>query len=152
MNTFFYPKLEKMGYSAVKRWTRKVDIFEYDLILVPIHLGVHWCLATIDLTKPGVYYYDSMGADNNRCLSALIKYLEAEHMDKKKTAFDTSDFEAVNVKDIPQQDNGSDCGMFTCKNAEYLSRRAPITFTQADMQYFRKRIIWEIVKDTLLHP
>lgn len=33
-------------------------------------------------------------------------------------------------QDIPQQMNGSDCGMFACKYAEYITREAPITFTQ----------------------
>ena len=36
-------------------------------------------------------------------------------MDKKGSTFDTSNFQSVIVKDIPQQMNGSDCGMFTCK-------------------------------------
>merc|ERR1719318_297181 len=48
--------------------------------------------------------------------------------------------------------NGSDCGMFTCKFAEYLSRRAKFTFSQRDMPYFRKRMVYEIVKNKLLHP
>ena len=36
-------------------------------------------------------------------------------MDKKRQTFDVSDFESVIVRDIPQQMNGSDCGMFACK-------------------------------------
>ena len=43
--TFFYPKLIKDGYSALKRWTRKIDVFSYDFIIVPLHLGLHWTLA-----------------------------------------------------------------------------------------------------------
>jgi sentrin-specific protease 1 len=43
--TFFYPKLIKDGYSSLRRWTRKVDIFSHNLILVPVHLGLHWTLA-----------------------------------------------------------------------------------------------------------
>ncbi|NWQ72361.1 SENP1 protease, partial [Neopipo cinnamomea] len=39
-NTFFFTKLRSAGYGAVKRWTKKVDIFSVDLLLVPIHLGV----------------------------------------------------------------------------------------------------------------
>jgi len=151
-NTFFYPKLMQQGHSALKRWTRKVDIFSFDLILVPVHLGMHWCLATIDLKRKGVFYYDSMGGDNISCLDALLKYLQDEHMDKKKSPFDTSSFNSEIVKDIPQQMNGSDCGMFTCKFAEYLSRDAPISFSQEDMPYYRRRMIYEIVKNNLMYP
>lgn len=46
-STFFYPKLLKDGYNSLRRWTRKVDIFSLDLVLVPIHLGLHWTLAVI---------------------------------------------------------------------------------------------------------
>lgn len=136
----------------VRRWTKKVDLFSYDLILIPVHLGMHWCLAVIDIENKGVFYYDSMGGNNRDAVRALLSYLEQEHMDKKKQPFDTSGFQAEIVKDIPQQMNGSDCGMFTCKFAEYLSRRAPISFTQEDMPYFRQRMIYEIVSNDLLHP
>jgi len=44
-NTFFYPKLRSSGYTAVRRWTKKMDIFSKDILLVPVHLGVHWCLS-----------------------------------------------------------------------------------------------------------
>lgn len=43
-STFFYPKLISGGYKAVRRWTRAVDLFKLDLILVPVHLRVHWAL------------------------------------------------------------------------------------------------------------
>lgn len=152
MNTFFLPKLRTTGYSAIKRWTRKVDIFSFDKILVPVHLDVHWCLAVIDLKKKGVYFYDSMGSDKNDILKKLLEYLKQESMDKKKTEFDTSGFKLENVKEIPRQMNGSDCGMFTLKYAEYLSRNASITFTQEDMPYFRRRIVYEIVNNKVIHP
>lgn len=152
MNTFFYPKLIQSGHSALKRWTRKVDIFAHDLILVPVHLGMHWCLATIDIKRKGVFYYDSMGGNNEKCLHALIQYLRDEHLDKKKSSYDTSQYSMEIVKDIPQQMNGSDCGMFTCKFAEYISRNAAITFNQENMPYFRRRMIYEIVKNNLMHP
>ena len=46
--------------------------------------------------------------------------------------------------------NGSDCGMFACKFAEYLSRDARLTFTQEHMPYFRRRMVYEIVTKKLL--
>lgn len=33
-------------------------------------------------------------------------------------------------QEIPQQMNGSDCGMFTCKYADYITKDKSITFTQ----------------------
>ncbi len=70
-STFFYSKLIKDGYSSLKRWTRKVDIFSYNLIVVPIHLGLHWTLAVIDMNCQEIRYYDSMNGNNNECLKAL---------------------------------------------------------------------------------
>ena len=43
--TFFFPRLSKDGFRGVQRWTKKVDLFAYNIILVPIHLGLHWTLS-----------------------------------------------------------------------------------------------------------
>lgn len=149
-NTFFYPKLMKTGFASVRRWTKKVDLFSHDLLLIPVHLGMHWCMATIDFRTKCVRYFDSMLGDNNKCLEALLKYLEDEHQDKKSSPFDKTGWIAENVKDIPQQMNGSDCGMFACMFAEYLSRDADITFDQKHMPYFRRKMVYEIVTANLL--
>lgn len=151
-NTFFYPKLMSSGHSGLKRWTRKVDLFQQDIILIPVHLGLHWCLATVCPKEKAIRYYDSMGGRNQDCLNGLKRYMEAESVEKKKTSLDTSDWTLECVENIPQQMNGSDCGMFTCKYAEYLSRKAKITFAQKDMPYFRKRMVYEIITQKLINP
>ncbi|KJH52850.1 hypothetical protein DICVIV_00895 [Dictyocaulus viviparus] len=46
--------------------------------------------------------------------------------------------------------NGSDCGVFACKFAEFASRRAPIVFTQQHMPYYRQRMVYELVEQKLL--
>lgn len=50
-STFFYPKLKHSGYSSVKRWTPAINLFEKELILVPVHQRVHWSLVVINLRK-----------------------------------------------------------------------------------------------------
>lgn len=149
-NTFFYPKIMKMGHSGVKRWTRKVDIFSMDLILIPVHLGMHWCLAVIDFRNKEILYYDSLKGNNAGCIQGLKKYLQDEHMDKKKTAFDITGWKELMPKNIPEQMNGCDCGVFMCKYAEYKSRYADFTFKQDNMPYFRKRMIYEILSKKLM--
>jgi Ulp1 family protease len=51
-NTFFYQTLTQgvrkgINYDAVKRWTAKIDLFQYDYIIVPVHESAHWYLAII---------------------------------------------------------------------------------------------------------
>lgn len=55
-----------------------------------------------------------------------------------------------NAKDIPRQNNDYDCGVFICMYAEFISRNRQFTFTQDDMEYFRKKMIHEICTGTLL--
>ncbi|XP_020723077.2 sentrin-specific protease 1 [Bombus terrestris] len=150
MNTFFYPKLISGGHSSLRRWTRKIDIFSQDIIVVPIHLGIHWCMSIIDFRDKSIRYYDSMGGNNSKCLSALRQYLEDESLDKKKQTYDTSSWKLECAKNIPQQMNGSDCGVFSCMFAEYICGNKKITFTQQDMPYFRNKMIYEILKSKLL--
>ena len=150
--TFFYPRVVKQGHMGVRRWTKKVDIFSYSLLLIPIHLGMHLCLATVDMEKKTIVYYNSMGGDNLKCLAALDKYLKDEHKEKKGSTMDDSGWTRKIAMDILQQMNGSNCGMFTCKFAEYISRRAKISFREKDIPYFRQRMIYEIVTNNLLHP
>lgn len=149
--TFFYPKLIKDGYTMLRRWTRKIDIFSFDLILVPLHLGLHWTLAVIDFNCREIRYYDSMNGNNGECLKALRNYLNEEHKDKKGSPYDLTEWNFLHNKNLPQQMNGSDCGMFACKYAEYLSRaKTTFNFNQSHMPYFRRRMIWEILNTQLM--
>ncbi|KAG7520911.1 sentrin-specific protease 1-like [Solea senegalensis] len=151
-NTFFYPKLRRSGYTAVRRWTKKTDIFSKDILLVPVHLGVHWCLSVVDFRKKAIMYFDSMGGNNDKACQDLFEYLQEESKDKKGKKLETSGWTLCSRKanEIPQQMNGSDCGMFTCKYADYITKDKPITFTQKHMPYFRRRMVWEIVNHKLL--
>lgn len=151
MNTFFIPTLMSRGHSGVKRWTRKTDIFSYDLIPVPVHVGgIHWCMAMIRMKERIIRYYDSMGNPNQPVLEALEKYLIDEAMDKKNISLDTSGWVLQNVTDCPRQMNGSDCGVFSCMFAEHLTRNASISFSQSDMPYFREKMVLEISIGELL--
>lgn len=45
-------------------------------------------------------------------------------------------------QEIPQQMNGSDCGMFTCKYADYITKDKPITFTQVSVNGIISKKSW----------
>ena len=53
-NTFFFQRLTEspkgkkdINYAGVEKWTKKVDIFTYDYVVVPINERAHWYLAII---------------------------------------------------------------------------------------------------------
>lgn len=157
-STFFFPKLEgggggqTGGHTAVKRWTKSVDLFLYDLILVPLHLGVHWAMAVIDLRSKTVKSYDSMGQRHDCICRLLLLYLKEEHKAKKGRELDSAKWSVGSLRstEIPQQKNGSDCGVFACKYADYIAKGRALTFKQCHMPLFRKLMIWEILNQKLL--
>ncbi|KAF8770742.1 Sentrin-specific protease like protein [Argiope bruennichi] len=50
-NTYFFAALKNRGPRGVLRWTRRLEdkknIFEFDIVFVPLHLGMHWALCGV---------------------------------------------------------------------------------------------------------
>ncbi|KAI8324382.1 Senp1 covalent complex with sumo-2 [Martensiomyces pterosporus] len=149
-NTFFYSTLRDQGYARVRRWTRRVNLFEKDMFIVPVHLGVHWCCAVVSFKAKAITYYDSLLGDNHKCLRLLMDYLHSECKDKLGSAFDDSAWTMKCDKDIPRQQNGYDCGIFAATFAEYASRDAPFMFGQGNCPYLRRKMIYEIATKSLI--
>jgi len=150
MTSYFYSTLtrtNKFDYSRVRRWTSKIDIFDMDKILIPIHLGNHWTMLVIQMKKRHIDYYDSLGG-SHRCVEDMKKYLKEEYKDKKKMDLKDQWTHKYHTN-IPHQKNGYDCGVFACRFAECEARNSPFDFSQANMTYFRKRMILEIVTNQI---
>ena len=52
-NTMFYAKLAESDkgycYANVRRWTKRVDLFSKEMVIVPTHVdGIHWTLSVIN--------------------------------------------------------------------------------------------------------
>ena len=63
--SFFFNKLKTSGYEGVRRWTKKVDVFACDAVLMPVNLhDAHWVTACINLRLKRFEFYDSMGHSN----------------------------------------------------------------------------------------
>ncbi|NXR58250.1 SENP2 protease, partial [Rhadina sibilatrix] len=151
-NTFFYAKLSSTSYKEVKRWTQGVDIFKHDIIFVPVHLRAHWTLLVVDLREKTIKYFDSLGQKGDHICESILKYLEEESRQKRKIELTASEWtlHSMGTQEIPQQNNGSDCGVFVCKFADFISRDKPITFTSEHMPSFRRKLVWEIIHKRLL--
>ncbi|NWU48046.1 SENP2 protease, partial [Dromas ardeola] len=91
-SSFFYEKLTSGGYKAVGRWTRRVDLFKKDIILVPINLSLHWTLAVIDTRKKTVRYFNSLGQEGDKICETLLKYLQDESREKRNVKLNVSEW------------------------------------------------------------
>jgi len=153
-NSFFYPLLSvnENGYNfkRVAKWSKNIDIFSLDKVLIPVHQGKHWCLAVINLSNKRMEYYDSMGGKNDTCVETLRKYIVDEYIAKKKESYELSDWQDYTPGSrVPQQNNGFDCGVFMCKYADYSAQNKNFTFNQSDMPFCRRRMILEILKQDI---
>jgi len=153
VNTFFFTTLESDGYSKVRRWSKraKVDVFNLDFLIVPVHLGAHWTCAAVNFNDKNVTFYDSMRSNGSSYVSTIFNYLLDEHNDKKSTTIYKSKWTLNGNGSCPQQRNGGDCGVFTCCVAENLSRGlANWNFDQSQMQFIRKKMCIEIMSQKIL--
>jgi len=152
-STFFINKLfqdsGKYEYSNVRRWTLakklKYDVLRCEKIYVPVHQRMHWVLAEIDVTNKRISYYDSLLGECRTTVRNLKNWVIDEAKNKLNEDWDEDEWEECYPKDIPQQMNGCDCGVFMIKYADYLSAGAELAFTQKNMEYFRQRIVSDIL-------
>ncbi|XP_048017277.1 uncharacterized protein LOC125249118 isoform X1 [Megalobrama amblycephala] len=120
-STFFYSKLQSgEGHAAVKNWTKTQDLFLFDLVFVPLHLGMHWALAVIDFKSQTIQCYDSMGQRHDDICHMFLKYLTEEHKVKKGCILEASRWTIGRMR------------------------------TYCDIPLFRKVMVWEIVHEKIL--
>lgn len=69
------------GFNPVCR--SQVDLFSKRLLLVPIHLEVHWCLVSADIVKKKICLYDSQGISLLKVARVTTDFLNAFHNDTR---------------------------------------------------------------------
>uniref|UniRef100_A0A665TBX5 Ubiquitin-like protease family profile domain-containing protein n=1 Tax=Echeneis naucrates TaxID=173247 RepID=A0A665TBX5_ECHNA len=150
LNSFFHRQLMTKGYDGVKRWTKQVDLFSKSLLLVPIHLEVHWCLVTADLVKKKICLYDSQGNALQKVARYRLEAPPAENLPRCKLNYIMSCLLCCPTQKIPQQSNENDCGVFVLEYCRCLALAKPFQFSQEDIPKIRKRIYKELC-DCKLH-
>ncbi|ODQ82354.1 hypothetical protein BABINDRAFT_31423 [Babjeviella inositovora NRRL Y-12698] len=152
--THFFSTLKAKGHAGVARWAKrkKVDVTKMDYVFVPMNIqNAHWALAVINNKERRFQYYDSMrGLSSMDALNRLCDYMTDESKRLGVTGIDYTEYEMDADVPAPRQENGYDCGVFTCTNVEYLSRGAKLTFKQSDMQNLRNKMALEVLQGELL--
>lgn len=159
-STFFLNKLYKdkgvYKYDEVRRWTIPTRlklagqasscILDCDKIILPVHQGIHWTAAVIDLARKEVAYYDSMGGEDDDVIDSLLQYIKDEAKNKRQQDWDVSEWRKRYPKDIPRQRNGCDCGVFTIMYADYFGMNKPWDFAQEHMDDIRINVVYDLIR------
>lgn len=149
--THFFSTLRAKGYQGVARWAKrkKVNLAEKKKVIVPINImSTHWALAVVDNTAHTICYYDSLSSGGNRKTVEILQ----DYMNKERDRLQAPAMDYVLHASMktPQQQNGYDCGVFTCTAARYVAGGRPLTFSQKDMKVIRRRMAYEILKKSLI--
>jgi len=161
-------------FEKVKSWTTKKKSGGYfpiqckKLIMPIFHTSAkgvearktakdgHWFLAVIDTEEKKVLIYDSlqhrMRTVTEETGKNLIKWVGDESEDKLKERWDTSTWRVEYPKEspVPQQNNLTDCGMFTMNFARNIlsftngTNNNAWTFDAKNITGLRRRFILEI--------
>lgn len=89
-----------------------------------------------------------MGGNGMYYMEGLMQYIKDEWKSKKGSDLpDADEWKLVTCEpDVPRQENGYDCGVFTCMFADFLSCDRPLSFNQKHITQCRERIALSIMK------
>lgn len=138
-------------------WFNRFPIsLDTELIFIPLNIdGRHWVAVSISIRDRFIHFFDSLQSSNNerklddyakKIHSFLYKYGKS----KERDLAEYKEWKIIHEKNIPQQDNGHDCGVYALQFIECLSRRARFEFNQSDMSNMRKIMIYELSIQQLL--
>lgn len=159
-NSFFFRKLADLdkdpssasegraAFQRVRKWTRKVDLFEKDYIFIPVNFNLHWSLLVIchpgdavnfkdddvlkSLRVPCILHMDSIKGSHTGLKNIVQSYLWEEWKERHKETSEDISSKFFNLRfvplELPQQENSFDCGLFLLHFAELFLEDAPVDF------------------------
>lgn len=144
-NSFFYSNLRDKGYDSVRRWATRAKIggpalLGVDTVLIPIHNSMHWTLLVVKPSARTVEYFDSLGGRASPHIGRVMAWLRAELGD----LFAPAEWKVLPGVS-PQQNNGSDCGVFLLTTAKLVALGLPLNYSAGDIPTIRRRIVGELM-------
>ena len=143
------------NYSRVRSWGNRTpghNIFLLRTLVIPVHIdNNHWACVSIDFTRHTISYLDSAHNEERatRYTTATLQYLQDEHLQRVRRPFPDLLW-SITRPQIPQQDNGHDCGVFVCTFIDYILRDQPWDFDARHTRYLRYRMALTLLRQHLM--
>ena len=149
-NSFFFSNLRDKGYAAVRRWATRAKIgkeslLDVDTVFVPVHNNSHWTLIVVRPRTRTIEHFDSLGSLSHAHVAKIKEWLQGE----LGPLYVESEWNVL-PSISPQQNNGSDCGVFLLTTAKALAvGLTPLSYGPADIPIIRRKIVAELVNGGL---
>ncbi|XP_011043056.1 PREDICTED: probable ubiquitin-like-specific protease 2B isoform X5 [Populus euphratica] len=160
-NSFFFRKLAdldkgpsnacegRIAFQRVRKWTRKLNVFEKDYIFIPVNYSLHWSLIVIchpgevvhsredesgnSRKVPCILHMDSIRGSHKGLKNLIQSYLYEEWRERHNETVDDTLSKFLHLRfvalELPQQENLYDCGLFLLHYVELFLEEAPIDFS-----------------------
>jgi Ulp1 family protease len=127
-----------------------INLKTYSKLFLPYNPTTgHWVLYVVDTENKKITLYDSLRTPRGGYTYCLQEIQHGLSDISQEWEYYENYPEYGNV---PQQDNAYDCGVFTCMNANYLGLDLVMDYTKDDIEYFRGRIVSEIMRADIAMP
>lgn len=149
-NSFFYKNLRDNGYQKVSRWATRAKIggsalLNVETVFIPVHEGMHWTLLVVSPRMRTIEYFDSLGGNADSFVENIRRWLKGE----LGAAYNESEWLFLDTPS-PQQNNGSDCGVFLLTSAKAIALGLkPTVYGPGDISLIRKKIVAELMNGGL---
>ncbi|KAL4964949.1 SUMO protease ULP1 [Aspergillus stella-maris] len=151
-NSFFFSNLRDKGVESVQRWATRAKIgganlLKAELVFIPVHNNSHWTMMIVSPRARTIEHYDSLGKGSKQFVSKVKGWVEKE----LGPSLYVEDEWKTPIVQSPQQDNGSDCGVFALTTAKAIGLGIdPASFGPPDIPTLRAKIVSEIVQGQIL--
>lgn len=149
-------------YQKVIRWIRNINIFELDKVIIPTNVGKsHWALIVVDIESRKIIWLDSFflfgkRTELNQYTLGVKRWLEDQRKAKHSATIQAEQrWDIVCFKNVPQQNDGYNCGVFMLANAllmidnRFHQVKNKLSFE--DVEAFRLKVASSIFKGGFLN-
>ena len=117
---------DTVDLAYVSSYTKGIDIFAFQTVLIPVLVKSHWSLIAVDLETKQIRYLDSQQESGVQYLAAVKRWVASEWDSKvinEDIPFPADNWRVVpsTPATIPQQQDKTSCGIFLLMFAESLA-------------------------------
>ena len=155
VNTYFLQETisNKLNQTKIMRILsrKRIDVKSLSRLFVPINTNnTHWSFAVIDFDKNSIVYHDSLGKGNISFKNDLLGL--ASLLQSERNCSPVSFTSISMAQNFPKQENLIDCGAFMLKGIDEMARFGSVTFGQADIDYLRNLVCFELLQGKFYQP